>query len=133
MQRNDFVYLLNATNNAHGSYKTKNGQSLEAFANAVIEIGKEESLPVVDLYHDPKLGIKHMVHFKRLKDANTGKYVNYRYPKFTDIPFDPKNDEYPYPPKAVNITYDGLHPSDKGNKIIAKRVADVFNGIFPEQ
>lgn len=67
----------------------------------------------------------------KMPGFHTGKYANYRYPKFTDIPFDPKNDEYPYPPKAVNITYDGLHPSDKGNKIIAKRVADVFNGIFP--
>ena len=122
MQRNDFVYLFNATNNAYGSYKTKNGQSLEAFANAVITIGKMENIPVIDLYHDPRLDLKHMVNFKRLKNPHTGKYVNYRYPKFTKIPFDPKNDEYPYPPSAVNITYDGLHPSDKGNEIIAEKV-----------
>ena len=122
MQRNDFVYLFNAANNAYGSYKTKNGQSLEAFANAVITIGKMENIPVIDLYHDPRLDLKHMVNFKRLKNPHTGKYVNYRYPKFTKIPFDPKNDEYPYPPTAVNITYDGLHPSDKGNEIIAEKV-----------
>lgn len=126
MQRNDFVYLFNAANNAYGSYRSKNGQSLEAFANAVIAIGKMENIPVIDLYHDPLLDLKHMVHFKRLKDPRTGKYLNYRYPDFTTIPFDPKNDEYPYPPEAVNITYDGLHPSDKGNEIIAKKVINTF-------
>jgi Lysophospholipase L1 and related esterases len=126
MQRNDFVYLADASNNAHGSYKAKNGQSLEAFANAVIAIGKLENIPVIDLYHDPLLDLEHMVNFKRLKDPRTGKYQNYRYPAFTNIPFDPKNDEYPYPLKAVNITYDGLHPSDKGNEIIAKKVINAF-------
>jgi lysophospholipase L1-like esterase len=129
MQRNDFVYLLNATNNAYGSYKTKNGQSLEAFANAVIAIGKIENIPVIDLYHDPLLDLKNLVHFKRLKDPLTGKYVNYQYPRFTQIPFDPKKDEYPYPPTAVNITYDGLHPSDKGNEIIAKKVIKMFRQV----
>jgi lysophospholipase L1-like esterase len=129
MQRNDFVYLLNAANNAYGSYKTRNGQSLEAFANAVIAIGKMENIPVVDLYHDPRLNVKHMVNFKRLKNPRTGKYVNYRYPKFTKIPFDPKNDEYPYPPAAVNITYDGLHPSDKGNEIIAEKLIKAMKQV----
>ncbi|WP_343303053.1 SGNH/GDSL hydrolase family protein [Chitinophaga niabensis] len=131
MQRNDFVYLSDATNNAHGSYKDKNGQSLELFANAVIAIGKLENIPVIDLYHDPLLDLKHMVNFKRLKDPRSGKYVNYRYPTFTTIPFDPKNDEYPYPPKAINITYDGLHPSDKGNEIIAKKVINVIRQALP--
>lgn len=126
MQRNDFVYLFNATNNAYGSYKPKNGQLLETFANAVTAIGKLENIPVIDLYHDPRLNIRHMVHFKRLKDPRTGKYVNYRYPKSTKVPFDAKNDEYPYPPEAGNVTYDGLHPSDKGNAIIAEKLVKAF-------
>jgi lysophospholipase L1-like esterase len=130
MQRGDFVYLLNASNNAYGSYKDKNGQSLEAFADAVIAIGKLENIPVIDLYHDRRLGLKHMVNFKRLKNPSTGEYVNYRYPQFTDIPFDPTNDEYPYPPAAINVTYDGLHPSDKGNAIIAEKVVKVFRGLI---
>jgi lysophospholipase L1-like esterase len=129
MQRNDFVYLFNATNNAYGSYKTKNGQSLEAFANAVIAIGKIENIPVIDLYRDPLLDLKNLVNFKRLKNPRTGKYENYHYPQFTQIPFDPKNDEYPYPPTAANMTYDGLHPSDKGNEIIAKKVIKTFRQI----
>jgi lysophospholipase L1-like esterase len=129
MQRNDFVYLLNASNNAHGSYEAKNGQTLEAFANAVIAIGTIENIPVIDLYHDPRLSLKHMVKFKRLKNPHTGKYVNYHYPQFTKIPFDPKNDAYPYPPNSVNITYDGLHPSDKGNKIISEKVIKAFRRL----
>ena len=43
-----------------------------------------------------------------------------KYPKFIDVPFNPETDEYPYPLKAINMTYDGLHPSDKGYKVMAK-------------
>jgi len=129
MQRSDFVYLFKATNNAYGSYKTKNGQSLEAFANAVITIGKTENIPVVDLYHDERLNLKHLVNFKRLKNPHTGEYKNYHYPKFTQIPFDPEKDEYPYPPDAVNVTYDGLHPSDKGNEIIAEKLIKTLKQV----
>lgn len=126
MQRNDFVYINDATNNAYGSYKTKNGQSLEAFANAVIAIGEYEHIPVIDLYHDPRLSITRLVSFKRLKDPKTGSYVNYPYPQFIGIPFNPKADEYPYPTEAMNITYDGLHPSDRGNAVIAEKIVAAF-------
>lgn len=129
MQRNDFVYIADANNNAFGSYQKKNGQSLEEFANAVIAIGQYEHVPVVDLYHHPLLKIENLVRFKRLKDPKSGKYVNYTYPQSTGIPFDSKNDEYPYPPAAVNLTYDGLHPSDKGNAIIATALSDAFKQI----
>ncbi|MEX6688810.1 SGNH/GDSL hydrolase family protein [Danxiaibacter flavus] len=129
MQRNDFVYLADATNNAYGSYKDKNGQSLESFAAAVIAIGKAEHIPVVDLYHDKKLDITRLVNFKRLKDPKTGNYVNYTYPESTKIPFNPATDEYPYPPAAINVTYDGLHPSDKGNEIIAEKVIKAFKKL----
>ncbi len=118
MQRVDFVYINNYKNNAYGSYKDKAGQTLEQFANAMIEIGKKENISVVDLYHDKKMGIKDLVHFKRLKNPQTGTYQNYPYPDFIDIPFNPEKDEYPYPQEAANITYDGLHPSNKGYAII---------------
>lgn len=128
MQRNDFVYILDPNNNAYGSYKPKNGQTLEAFANAVRDIGKLEKMPVADLYHDRQLDITQLVHFKRLKDTATGNYENYRYPASTGIPFD-AHDAYPYPPEAMNITYDGLHPSDKGNAIIAGKITRVFKQL----
>jgi lysophospholipase L1-like esterase len=133
MQRNDFVYIADPNNNAYGSYKKKNGQSLEEFAAAISAIGKYENLPVVDLYHDPSLKVENLVNFKRLKDPSTGEYVNYTFPRSADIPFDPKTDEYPYPPAAINLTYDGLHPSDGGNEIIAKHVTNAFKqlGLAP--
>jgi lysophospholipase L1-like esterase len=129
MQRNDFVYIADANNNAYGSYKKKNGQTLEEFANAILAIGKYEHIPVVDLYHDPSLRIEKLVNFKRLKDPKTGLYFNYEYPSSEEIPFNPKTDDYPYPPKAINLTFDGLHPSDKGNAIIAKSVIKAFKRL----
>jgi len=129
LQRNDFVYITDANNNAYGSYKKKNGQSLEEFANAVLAIGKYEHVPVVDLYHDPSLKLENLVNFKRLKDPQTGKYKNYTYPQSSEIPYNPKTDDYPYPADAINLTYDGLHPSDKGNAIIAQSVINAVKQL----
>lgn len=119
MQRGDFVYINNPKNNAFGSYKPKNEQQLEQFANAIVEIGNRDIFPVVDLYHDSGMRLENMVNFKRLKDLATGEYRNYTYPEYTTIPFDAEKDEYPYPTESINMTYDGLHPSDKGYEIIA--------------
>ncbi|OIN61065.1 SGNH/GDSL hydrolase family protein [Arsenicibacter rosenii] len=126
MQRVDFVYINNPKNNAYGSYKAKNGQTLEQVAAAVDSIGKHEHLPVIDLYHLKSLSHKKLVRFKRLKDPETGQYKNVRYPAFIDIPFDPATDEYPYPVESIGATYDGLHPSDKGNEIISREVVRVM-------
>jgi lysophospholipase L1-like esterase len=126
MQRADFVYLTNMKNNAYGSYKEKNGQTLEAFAAAISEIGKNENLQVIDLYNKKGMGLKQLVKYKRVKDPKTGEYKNYTYPGFTAVPFNPETDEYPYPADAVDITYDGLHPSDKGYTIIADLLTEVL-------
>lgn len=133
MQRGDFVYIADANNNAHSSLLKKNGQSLEDFAKAIVAIGKHEGIQVIDLYHNSGLSINHMVKYKRLKDPENGQYKNYKYPLEKDIPFNPGKDEYPYPVAAIDITYDGLHPSDKGNAIIANEVGDVFKkgGLAP--
>lgn len=122
MQRVDFVYINNFKNNAYGSYREKNGKQLEDFANAIVEIGQLEKYPVVDLYHKNGMGHAKLVKFKRLEDLKTGEYKNFKYPEFVDLPFDPEKDEYPYPPEAANITFDGLHPSDKGYLLIAKEL-----------
>lgn len=126
MQRVDFIYINNYKNNAFGSYREKYGQELEQFANAIVAIAKQEGFPVVDLYHTK--GIEHadLVKYKRLKDPATGEYKNFNYPDFIDIPFDPEKDEYPYPEKAIAVTYDGLHPSDKGYRLIAKDLYPIF-------
>lgn len=127
MQRVDFVYLTDMKNNAWGSYKDKNGQSLAQFAEAIKTIGKLEKFVVVDLFNDPNLKIENLVKFKRLKDPLTNTYQDYPYPTFIDIPFNPETDEYPYPKEAIGITYDGLHPSDQGNEIIAGKLVSILS------
>lgn len=119
LQRGDFVYLDNYSNNAYGSYRDKNGQQLADVADAIVNIARHEKLALVDLYHKSGITPKNAVRFKRLKDTVSGDYKNFTYPEYTQIPFDPVNDEYPYPETAIDMTYDGLHPSDKGNAIIA--------------
>jgi len=126
MQRNDFVYIADAKNNAYGSYKEKNGQSLEMFAKAIAEIGKYENFAVIDLYHNKKLALEKLVKFKRLKNPSTGQYQNYKYPESSTLSFQPNADDYPYPLAAMRMTYDGLHPSDKGNKVIAENLVRIF-------
>ncbi|ACT91381.1 SGNH/GDSL hydrolase family protein [Dyadobacter fermentans] len=129
MQRGDFVYINSYKNNAFGSYKPKNGQTLEQFANAVDEIGKKERIAVVDLYHDSGISQENMVHFKRLKDPQSGAYREYKYPDFVDVPFNPETDEYPYPEASIDMTYDGLHPSDKGYEVIAEMLISKWKGL----
>ena len=126
MQRSDFVYLFDAHNNAYGSYKSKNGQELSQFADAVKEIGNYERITVIDLYYKSGITVKNVVKFKRLKDSVTGVYHNIKYPRYIGFPFHPGIDEYPYPAEAVDYTYDGLHPSDKGHQVIADMIIKVF-------
>ena len=120
MQRGDFVYIARTTNNAYGSYKAKNGRTLEEVANAIKYIGEQNGLEVLDLYHQKALNVGNAVKFKYLKNPETGEYQNYGYPAYTEIPYNPDTDQYPYPLAAIGVTYDGLHPSDKGNEIISK-------------
>ncbi|GAB2771035.1 hypothetical protein GCM10027275_12190 [Rhabdobacter roseus] len=129
MQRGDFVYINNYKNNAYGSYKPKNDQYLEQFAQALVEIGKRAKYPVVNLYHDSGITPENMVHFKRLKDPATGQYRPYLYPDYVEVPFDPEKDEYPYPEEAIYMTYDGLHPSDQGYERITDLLVQKWKGL----
>jgi lysophospholipase L1-like esterase len=129
LQRGDFVYINNFRNNAYGSYREKQGQELSNVAHAIQKIAKKEKLEVIDLYHKSGIRQKNIVRFKWLKDPDTGQYKAYKYPGYKDIPFDPEKDEYPYPPEAAGMTYDGLHPSDKGNEIIARMIVRKMKSI----
>ena len=129
MQRVDFVSLGDMKNNAWGSYKEKNGQKLEQFAKAIDSISEYENFDLIDLYHTKGLDHKHLVKYKRMRVPGTNNYKNYSYPDFIDIPFDPEADEYPYPEDAIDMTYDGLHPSDKGYAIIAKKLIKVLKKL----
>ena len=129
MQRVDFVSINNFKNNAYGSYRDKKGQNLESFANAVKDIAQFEHMPVVDLYHAKKMDHARLVKFKRLKDPLTSEYKNFKYPEFIDVQFNPETDEYPYPVEASDVTFDGLHPSDKGYKMITDLLLKEFSKL----
>ncbi|GAC1302689.1 MAG: hypothetical protein NVSMB24_07640 [Mucilaginibacter sp.] len=126
MQRGDFVYLRDSKNNAWGSYKEKSGHSLSEYADVVKRIAETEKFKLVDLYNKSPITPKNSVRYKRLKNPQTGLYQNYKWPAYTQIPFNPATDEYPYPIDAVNMTYDGLHPSDKGMAIISRMLVKVM-------
>lgn len=126
MQRSDFVYINNPKNNAYGSYKEKDGQSLEQFALAVDSIAAYEHISLVDTYHKKGMAVKDLVKYKRLKDPATGTYKNYSYPNYIDIPFNAGTDDYPYPTEAIGVTYDGLHPSSKGYDIISSMLVKIM-------
>lgn len=132
MKRVDFVYINNYKNNAFGSYRDKNGQSLESFVEAVKAIAALEGFPVVDLFHQKKMDYPDLVKFKLMKNPETGSYTKYAYPDFIDIPFDPEKDEYPYPVNSISMTYDGLHPSDKGYKVLAKHLKPIFKELLED-
>ncbi|MDR1861270.1 MAG: SGNH/GDSL hydrolase family protein [Bacteroidales bacterium] len=118
LQRGDFVHISGHRNNSWGSYKNnKSGHALSEYAELIAKIGAYEHIPVIDLYNDRAFALEKLVNFKRLKGPD-GEYHNYKYPDYIDIPFSP-DDEYPYPPEAINMTYDNLHPSDKGYARIA--------------
>ena len=126
MQRVDFVYIGDMHNNAFGSYKEKNGQSLASVAAAINTIAAKEHFTTVDLYNKSGMTLPNLVKYKRLKNPRTGVYTKYSYPDFTSVPFNPETDEYPYPADAIDMTYDGLHPSDKGYKVIADMLIKVL-------
>jgi lysophospholipase L1-like esterase len=105
---------------------TKAANHSNRFAAAIDSIARYEHFALVDLYNKSGMTQKNLINFKRLKDPKTGAYKNYRYPDFIDVPFNPESDEYPYPNEAIYMTYDGLHPSDKGNEVIAKMLVKVI-------
>jgi len=126
LQRGDFVYINDMKNNAYGSYKDKNGQSLKQVAQAIEDIGQYERFPVIDLYNDSGIGLENIVMFKRLKDPATGSLRDFKFPEYVDVPFHPETDSYPYPVEAIDMTYDGLHPSDKGYAVIVNMLEAVW-------
>jgi len=128
MQRGDFVYLKNHNFNSWGSYKPQEGQTLESFVSAVKAIAKEEKFEVVDLYTDIRLEISQAVKFKLLKDPATHEYKEVPYPDYVGMLFN-VGDKYPYPVNAINVTYDGIHPSDKGCAIIAELLATAIGNV----
>lgn len=131
LQRGDFVYLGDPTNHAPGSYRDRDGRSLSEVARAIRDIATAEGADLLDLYHSSTITPENAVRFKRLRVPGTDRYVDHPYPEYLEVPFDPARDPYPYPLEAIAMTYDGLHPSDKGNQIIADLFAHALQGLEP--
>jgi lysophospholipase L1-like esterase len=119
LHRTDYVDLNNPVIFIHGDYQDKDGVYLSQYADAIKAIAKAEHLQLADLYYKSGITTKNAVKYRRLRNPQTHEYKNYPYPEYTTIPYNPPADDYPYPPEAMGMTYDGLHPSDKGHQIIA--------------
>jgi lysophospholipase L1-like esterase len=126
LQRTEYVDLNNPKVFMQGQYKAKDGVFLSQYADATKAIAKAECFELADLYYKSGINLKNAVNFRRLRDPQTHEYKNYTYPDYIGIPYDPATDEYPYPVEAMNMTYDGLHPSDKGHAAIAKMLVKIM-------
>ncbi len=128
VERADFICVLDTLNQAQGSYAPEADVMLSEVAEAICSCAKEAGLCTLDLYKECGFTQENVIHFKRLK--KDGIYQNLPYPDYIGVPYHPETDEYPYPQEAVALTYDGLHPSDRGNEIIAGLVADALSKLL---
>jgi lysophospholipase L1-like esterase len=126
LHRTDYVDLNSPSVFLHGDYKDKDGVYLSQYADAIKVIAKAEHLKLADLYYKSGITTENAVKYRRLRDPKTHEYKNYNYPEYTTIPYNPATDDYPYPPEAMDMTYDGLHPSDKGHRIIAGMLVKIM-------
>ncbi len=128
VERADFVYLLDPYNNAQGSYAPENGLWLKDLSAAILAAYLSEGAEAIDLWSQSGFTQEKLVRFKRVRRG--GGYEDLPYPAYTPFPFDPQKDEYPYPPEACALTYDGLHPSDEGAQILAELFAEGFRRVL---
>lgn len=98
------------------------GQWLKDIAMGIYDICVKNGIDVLDLYHLSGFTQENLMRFKRVKTVNG--YEELSYPDYTDYGENYMEGEQPYPPEAIGMTYDGLHPSDMGNEIIAKCLAE---------
>ncbi|MBO5278933.1 MAG: SGNH/GDSL hydrolase family protein [Lachnospiraceae bacterium] len=121
VERADFICILDTLNQAQGSYAPEAGVMLAEVADAIYTCAKHAGIPALDLHKECGFTQENVIHFKRLR--KDGSYRNLPYPDYVGVAYNPEADEYPYPPEAVALTYDGLHPSDEGNEILAELIA----------
>ena len=126
MHRTDFVDVNDSSTVIYGDYKARNAIFLSQYADAIKEIATTEKFELADLYYKSGITLQNAVKFRRLKNPETGQYQNYTYPDYVGIPYNPQTDDYPYPVDAMDMTYDGLHPSDKGHATIAKMLIKIM-------
>ena len=121
VERGDFVYILDPDNSAPNSTKPQNGIYLRNLAALILEAAEHAGVDVLDLNRLSGFTTANAVKFKHVRVGS--EYRDLPWPEYDGVPFDPVHDEYPYPPEAADMTFDGLHPSDKGCEIIAELLA----------
>ena len=117
VERADFVYIGDPENNAQGSYEPENGLRLSELSAAILNCCALEQVPAVNCHDLSGFTQENVIRFKRVRKGDGIRDLPY--PDYVGIPFSPGEDPYPYPPEAVWMTYDGLHPSDEGCEILA--------------
>lgn len=120
VERADFICILDTLNQAQGSYAPEAGVMLSQVAEAIYQCAKKAGIPAFDLHSACGFTQENVIHFKWMK--KDGAYQRLTYPDYIGVPYQPETDEYPYPPEAAALTYDGLHPSDEGNEILASLI-----------
>ena len=128
VERGDFVYLFDADNHAHGSYAPCAGRMLSEVAAGIAAACRAAGISVLDLHEKTGITPENAVRFKRVRTPEG--YRDLPYPAYLGIPVRFGEDENPYPPQAQDYTYDGLHPSDKGNEVIAALLAAELEEIM---
>lgn len=126
--RTDFVYLFDYHNNAQGSYALEFGQRLCDVAYGIVNACASQNIPCVNLYDESGVTPENAVRFKRVHTIDGD--LDLPFPDYLGIPYDPDEDPYPYPPESHALTYDGLHPTDEGNEILATLIADKLRAIL---
>lgn len=121
VERADFICILDTLNQAQGSYAAEAGVMLSEVAEAIYRCAKNAGIAALDLHKECGFTQENVIHFKWLK--KDGSYQKLAYPEYVGVSYQPETDEYPYPPEAAALTYDGLHPSDEGNEILAELIA----------
>ena len=89
---------------------------------------RAEGVPALDLHGRSGITPENAVRFKRVRTADGVRDLPY--PDYAGLPFDPEKDPYPYPPEARALTYDGLHPTDEGNEILAALLAEALHPLL---
>lgn len=131
VERGDFVYILDPLNNAHGSYAEDQGQWLRDISDGIYQTCLDNGIHAVNLHDLCGFTPENVVKFKRVRTAEG--YRNLPYPEYVGRPIDFEKDEYPYPPEAANLTYDGLHPSDLGNRVIGEIFAAALQEVLGDR
>ena len=128
VERADFVYLLDPENNARGSYAPEYGLTLATLAAEILRCCRLENIATVNCHDLSGFTQDNLIHFKRVKQG--GQVLDLPYPAYVGLPFAPGLDPYPYPPEAIRMTYDGLHPSDEGCEILANLFAGKIQEVL---